>query len=285
MSPLIAIVGETASGKSALGLELAEKFGGEIICADSRTIYKGMDIGTAKPTGAERARVPHHLVDVVNPDEHFSAARFKELAQAAIDDVSARGKLPILVGGTGLYVDSVLFDYEFRAPADSAERNRLQAMSVEDLQTEIVAKGFAMPENWQNKRHLTRLLEADGAVDVKKPLRENTLVLGLEIARNRLKGRITSRVEHMVELGLEVEVRALVSKYGWQAEGMNGIGYREWQEYVSGTQNLADTAAQIVKDTLALAKRQRTWFRRNASVQWLPDRSNAVGIVTTFLNK
>ena len=285
MSPLVVIVGETASGKSALALELAERFNGEIVCADSRTIYRGMDIGTAKPTPEERARVPHHILDVANPDESFNAAQFKRLALGAIDDVTARGKLPIMVGGTGLYIDSVLYDYEFRVPADPLERARLEGMSVEALQAEIRAKNFSMPENSQNKRHLTRLLEANGATDSKHPLRENSLILGTQIERAALKGRVVKRVQTMVHEGLEAEVHTLVTKYGWEAPAMNGIGYREWRDYFSGVQNIELVATQIEKNTLALAKRQRTWFRRNRRVQWLNDRSTAVEIITTFLNK
>ncbi len=285
MTPLVAIVGETASGKSALGLELAEKFSGEIICADSRTIYLGMDIGTAKPTTAERARVPHHVLDIVNPDEHFNAAQFKEQAQLAIDDITARGKLPIVVGGTGLYVDALLYDYQFREPAEQAERERLNLLSVTELQKEITRRRYTMPENSQNKRHLTRLLEANGQLPTRADLRSNTVVLGTRTSRPELQQRIFDRVRSMLESGLETEVSKLADQYGWTAPGMNGIGYREWQDYFMSTQNIDEVETQIVKDTMKLAKRQRTWFRRNQSVQWLDYRSNTVEIITTFLNK
>lgn len=285
MPPLVAVVGETASGKSALAIELAKRFDGEIICADSRTIYKGMDIGTAKPTAEEQKLVPHHMLDVVEPTSIFSAAQFKQMAQSVINEVSARGKLPILVGGSGLYVDAVLYDFQFREPADPAERARLSRMSVQELQKEIVAKGLAMPANEQNPRHLVRALEANGSAGERRELRPNTLVLGLSLRREVLRERVERRADAMLAAGLESEARELAERYGWGSEAMKGIGYREWQAYFAGVQSLAETKTQIVNGTIALAKRQRTWFKRNSSIQWVNDRSKAVDLVTTFLNK
>lgn len=285
MPPLVVIVGETASGKSALSMELAEKFGGEIICADSRTVYKGLDIGTAKPTVEERATVPHHLLDVVKANEHFSAAQFKELALAAIANISARGKLPILVGGTGLYIDSVLYDYEFRPTADSAERERLQTMSVMELQAEITQKGFELPTNFQNKRHLTRLLETSGASSVRHGVRKNTLLIGLRIDKEELKKRIVERVDAMITAGFIDEVQRLSNQYGFDVPGLLAPGYKAYRKYLEARCTLTEAREEFIKNDLHLAKRQRTWFKRNSRIQWLNDRSNAVEIVTTFLNK
>ena len=285
MPPLVVLVGETASGKSALALELAERVGGEIICADSRTVYKGMDIGTAKPTPAERARVPHYGLDEVTPDKSFSAAAFQRLATDAITDISSRGKLPIMVGGTGLYIDSVLFGFEFRAPADPAERERLQAMSIAELQAEIAEKGLPMPENRQNKRHLTRLLEAGVATAIHKTMRPHTLVLGLSIDRNELRQRIAARTDAMLQAGFVEEVRRLGEQYGFEVPGLQAPGYKAFHCHLTGELSLEQARDEFIKNDLALAKRQRTWFKRNSSIQWLNDRSNAVDIVTTFLNK
>lgn len=283
--PLVVIVGETASGKTALAVELAEWFGGEIICADSRTIYKGMDIGTAKPTVEERARVAHHVVDEVTPAETFSAAEFQRRANEAITDISDRGKMPIMVGGTGLYIDSVLFGYEFCPPADPSERNRLQAMTVEQLQAEILAKGFVMPQNEQNKRHLARVLESGGVTAARQALRPRTLVLGLQVERETLRRRIANRADAMLKAGLVNEVKRLGEQYGFDAPGLQVPSYKTLRKYLDGAESLEEASEQLIKNDLSLAKRQRTWFRRNNGIQWINDRSKAVDIVTTFVNK
>lgn len=179
VAPLIAIVGPTASGKTALALGIAERFAGEIICADSRTIYKGMNIGTAKPTAEERARVPHHCIDLIEPGETFSAADFKRCALAAIEDIRMRGKVSILVGGTGLYVDAVLFDYQFGEQADPVLRAELSAKTIEELQERIRQYGYVMPENKQNKRYLVRTIERRGDAGKRSALRSNVIVIGL----------------------------------------------------------------------------------------------------------
>ncbi len=253
MEPLVVVVGETASGKSALGMELAQRFNGEIICADSRTVYKGMDVGTAKPSPKDQAKIPHHLLDVVLPNQKFSAAEFKKLAMGAIKDITSRGKLPIMVGGTGLYVDSVLFDFQFNP------------------------KGQRDPDN---PRHL---LKADQTRQNK--LRSNTLVIGLEVEREELKQRIKDRVESMFDKGLPDEVAGLVKKYGLGCEALSAVGYKELQPYLNSEQNLAETKHLIVQNTLNYAKRQRTWFKRNISIIHPSSLDEAVALVTTFLNK
>jgi tRNA dimethylallyltransferase len=286
MSLLVVIVGETASGKSALALEIAQQFNGELVCADSWTVYKGFDIGTAKASVGEQAKVPHHLLDVANPAEGFSAALFQQLAKKAIADIYSRGKLPILVGGTGLYIDSVLFDYSFLPPSDPGLRTELNAMSLAQVlnradELELDTIGIDL----RNKRRVIRLIENNGIRPGMHELRDNTLVLGIRTEREHLQERIINRVDAMLAAGLENEVRSLAEQYGWGAEPMKGIGYREWQEYFAGSQNLTETRERIIKASMDLAKRQRTWFKRNDSIQWVSDRSNAVDFVTTFLNK
>jgi tRNA dimethylallyltransferase len=286
MSPLVVVVGETASGKSVLALELAERFNGELICADSWTVYQDFDIGTAKPSAAEQAAVPHHLLDVANPAEGFSAVIFQKLAKQAIADISGRGKLPIMVGGTGLYIDSVLFNYGFLPPSDPALRVALNELTLDELHARAIELGLDTTGiDLQNKRRVIRLIENNGARPTKHDLRGNTLVLGLSTEREQLQARITARVDAMLAAGLENEVQILAQRYGWGAEPMKGIGYREWCEYFEGTTDIAQTRARIIKATMDLAKRQRTWFKRNSSIQWLSDRSKNVDIVTTFLNK
>jgi tRNA dimethylallyltransferase len=286
--PLLVLVGETASGKSALALELAERLNGEVICADSRTVYRGMDIGTAKPSAEEQKRVRHFCLDLVMPDQQFTVADFKRHAMEAIDDITSRGKLPILVGGTGLYIDAILYDYQFRAPADTKLRAELNALSVPELQQRLIEQGVAMPNNSQNPRHLVRALETAGVKGGRQPLRENTLVVGLAMERDELRGRIEARVEAMVRAGLENEVKRLSEKYGWDTPPMQTIGYQEWKEYFSGIQTREQTKQLIISSTFAYAKRQRTWFKRNNSVQRFYNREKLPEIVeltTTLLNK
>lgn len=255
LSPLVVIVGETASGKSALALELAKRYNGEIIAADSRTVYRGMDIGTAKPTKEEQAQIPHHLIDVVKPDEPFNVVNFQGRTLETIKNIGQRGKLPILVGGTGLYVDSVLYSLDF----ENAGKGR----------DEI------------NPRHFSDV----GFPSEGKELRPDTLVIGLSIPKEDLESRIAKRVDNMVEAGLEQEVKNLADKYGWEAPAMSGVGYREWQAYFANTQTLEQTKELITLHTRQFAKRQRSWFKRNKHINWVNSPEAAQEIVMTFLQQ
>jgi len=285
---LVVIVGETASGKSDLAMRLAEQLDGELVCADSWTVYKDFDIGTAKPSKLERAKIPHHLLDVADAHGGFSAAVFQELAQPAINAIAARGRLPIMVGGTGLYVDSVLYQYSFLEQADPAERERLNNMTLNEVLAEANIKGLdTSMVDTRNKRRVIRLIENEGQLPTKKALRPNTLILGIRVPREELEARITKRVDAMLEAGLEFEVQRLADEYGWGAEPMKGVGYAQWREYFEGSQTLTETRAKIIKATLDLAKRQRTWFKRNKSIHWLgtPVKwTYVVDTVTTFLD-
>lgn len=280
---MIVIVGETASGKSALAMDLAKRFNGEIICADSRTVYKGMDIGTAKPSLKDQARIKHHGLDLVNPDQKFAAADFKNLADKTINDISKRGKLPIMVGGTGLYIDAVLYDFEFLPKAPSSERNRLKNMNIEQLRNEVMRKSLPMPENAYNPRHLQRVIETTGQSKIKHGLRPNTLILGLAIERNELKRRIETRVNLMLKTGLLREISILSSRYGWDVEAMTGLGYRELKDYSMDAQSLAEIQERIIQSTMNLAKKQRTWFKRNPRVQWFSAADSALAFAENWL--
>lgn len=266
--PLVVIAGPTASGKSALALEVAKKHDGELICADSRTVYRGMDIGTAKPTIAERQEVPHHLLDIVDPGQPFTAADFKRLAIAAMDDISARGKLPIMVGGTGLYIDAVIFDYQFGEPADLDKRAELQVMSVGELQAMCRDEGVSLPTNAQNKRHLIRAIELGGLVQHPKQLREDTIVVSITTDRDILRTRIAARARQMVDDGVLQEVMCVGEKYGWESEALTGNIYRILRPVVAGDLSLKDGLEQLVTSDMQLAKRQVTWLKRNPSVIW-----------------
>jgi tRNA dimethylallyltransferase len=287
--PLLVIVGETGSGKSALAIELAHRLQGEIICADSWTVRREVTIGTAKPSAHEQASITHHLLDIVGPCEDFTAAVFKDLANTTINEIATRGKLPILAGGTGLYVDSILYDYSFLPVGNRIERELLNALSIEQLLTQIDEKGFELGDiDVGNKRRLIRLLETAGATPSRRELRQNTLVVGISIEREMLRERIEARTDAMIAAGLEQETRALVDKYGWGCEALKGIGYSQWQDYFMGSSDLLETRRRIIKATMDLAKRQRTWFKRSNVIHWIStpyDFEHLVELATTNLNK
>lgn len=285
-APLIVIVGETASGKSSLAMDLAIRFNGEIIAADSWTVRRGVDIGTAKPGKDDREKVPHHLLDMVEPCGDYTAAVFKRDAVRAIHDISSRLKLPVMVGGTGLYIDGVIFDFGFLPPSGKSLRQELNEISIEELIARIEAEQISLEGiDTRNKRRLIRLLETGGGRPSSATLRQNTLLIGLRKPREELKARIEARVDKMIESGLEDEVRRLSDRYGWQCEALKGIGYREWKEYFAGSQDLEKTRERIVSSTMGLAKRQRTWFKRNKSIHWVDSSKKAVELVESFLKK
>jgi tRNA dimethylallyltransferase len=286
MSPLLVIVGETASGKSALAMDLAEKFDGELVCADSWTVYRGFDIGTAKPTTEDRNQIPHHLLDVADPTKGFSAAVFQRLAKRAIVDIAGRGRLPILVGGTGLYIDSVLYDYSFLPESDPKFRSELNKMSLERLlmradEFKLDLSGIDL----RNKRRVIRLIENNGARPTKKEIRKDTLILGIQRSHDELRQRIIARLDDMITNGFINEVRRLGEIYGWDCEPMKAPNYRAFSQYVIGEISLEAAMERVVRNDLQLAKKQRTWFKRNPSIHWDSDRGYADDILTTFLNK
>lgn len=282
----ITIVGPTASGKTALAIDLAERFGGEIVCADSRTIYRGMDIGTAKPSREEQARVPHHLLDVVDPGEVLSAAAFKALAEAAITDIAGRGRVPFLVGGSGLYIDAVLFDYEFPPEADPERRAQLEAMTLEELLELLAAEdpeGLARVDV-ANRRRVIRAIETAGwEVRRRSDVRPEVLVLGMAMNKEVIQERIEKRVEKMLSEGFLDEVRRIGTTYGWESEAMSAIGYRAFKDVVLGTKTVAEGAADFARGDLLLVKKQQTWFKRNPAIRWLDDPVEAEPLVRAFL--
>lgn len=290
IAPLLVIVGETASGKSQLAFQAATQFNGEIISADSWTIRRDLNIGTAKPTITEQAQIRHHLIDIIDVEEDFSAAIFKGLANEAIKSIAKKGKLPILVGGTGLYIDSVLFDFSFQSPpVNKEQREYLNSLNVNDLLKLIESRNHSLDGiDIRNKRRLIRLIETGGSVPNKQPLRDNTVVIGLDIPRDILKTRINERIESMIRAGLQDEVGNIVKRYGWDIEGLKGIGYSQWRSFYMGQSSLEETKLRIQRDTIELAKRQRTWFRRNKSIHWMSTPVNwttFVDFVTPLLYK
>ena len=289
MKPLICIVGETASGKSELGYKLAQSLGAEIICADSQTIRKGFDLGTAKPNQIMQNTVRHHLIDIIEPNDNFNAAKFAAKVKEVIEDIYSRGKVPILVGGTGLYVDAVIYNYSFLPRSNQILREELNNLSLDQLYNLILNKGYKTKNiDVHNKRRLIRIIETKGAQPRKSKLRPNTFIIGVTLDRNDLKARIQNRIDQMIRDGLEIEVRGLVKKFGWDIEGLKTIGYIQFKEYLEGNITIDQVKLNILQATLNLAKRQRTWFRRNKSIHWYKQPINLEDIVvltTSFLNE
>lgn len=284
MNKLVVLLGETASGKSALGLDIAKKNNGEIICSDSWTVRKFMDIGTAKPSKKEQQDVPHHLLDVVAPDEPFTAADFKRLANVAIDDIQGRGKLPIMVGGTGLYIDAVVYDYSFLGGEGTLDRDKLGLMTAEELADMARDQGIDLTDiDVRNKRRIIRAMESGGEKPTRSELPNNVLIISRTLNREELQDRIEKRIDDMLAAGLETEVKQLADQYGWEVEAMKGIGYREWREYFEGNQSLEQTRDRIIAATKNLAKRQRTWFKRNPDIQWVSSPEEAEALIADFL--
>ena len=268
--PLIVIVVPTASGKTALAIKLALRYEGEIICADSRTIYKGMDIGTAKPSIKERLTVPHWGLDLVEPGERFTAADFQQYATEKIADIRTRGKVPFLVGGTGLYVDGLIFDYQFGDEGDEARRNRFMEMSLEELYKYCDRNNIILPENSSNKRYIVRAIEQKGLNNRRRsePI-SNSIIVGIATEKATLRTRIESRSEQLFEDGVVEEAKELGKKYGWDSEAMTGNIYPLARQYVEGALSLSEVKRLFVTRDWQLAKRQLTWLRRNPFICWL----------------
>lgn len=268
--PLVVIAGPTASGKTGLAIKLAKKYGGEIICADSRTIYKGMNIGTAKPTRKEMSGVPHWGLDLVNPGEYFSASDFKDYSLKKIDEIRSRGHIPFLVGGTGLYIDGIIFNYKFGVQANDELRQNLQEKSVQELQAYCLKNNIKLPENNKNKRYLIRSIENNRT----KPKREmepidSCIVVGLTTEKNELKSRIEKRAHDILSSGAIDEARELAAKYGWDNEAMSGIVYKLIREYIDKKTEMSDLRTRFAVNDWRLAKRQITWLKRNKYINWV----------------
>jgi len=300
-APLVAIVGPTASGKSALALRLARERGGEIVSCDSLQVYRGLDIGSAKATSAERAAIPHHLLDVADPGEVFSAADYARLARAAIDGVRGRGRLPIVAGGTGLYLQALLVGLFEGPPRDEALRRRLEALGDrfgdERLhrllrRVDPAAAGRIGPKD---RVRVVRALEVYRATG--RPISEEqrrgseplrgyqALIVGLDPGRLALRAAIEVRTRQMLEQGLIEEVRGLVSSgVDPLARPLQAIGYRQALSVLRGEMALEEAEREIVTATLRFAKRQMTWFRHQAEVRWFAHADDARNATLAWLD-
>ncbi|HEX9495678.1 MAG TPA: tRNA (adenosine(37)-N6)-dimethylallyltransferase MiaA [Candidatus Limnocylindria bacterium] len=277
---VVAIVGPTASGKSSLALRAADRTGGEIVSADSRQVYRGMDIGTAKPTAAERDRVPHHCIDLVDPGTPYDAARYQSDARAALADIAARGRVAYVVGGTGLYVRALLDGLALdEAPTDPALRASLEARAGREggaaLHAELARIDPAGAERVdpRNARRVVRYLELAllrGRVPAERGERIAGPRIGLEPPRAWLDARIEARVRQMVDDGVLDETRRLVDAgLDPRLPSMTGHGYVHWAAHLRGELTLEAAIAATAKDVRAYSRRQMTWFRRDPEIRWV----------------
>ncbi len=282
---VIAITGSTASGKSKIALKLAKKFGGEIVCADSRQIYKKIDIGTAKPSEKEKQAVPHHLFGFLDLDKEFNAFDYKKIAEEKIREIQKRGGIPFLVGGTGLYIRAVCENFNFPGGGKNKKlRRELEEKKLEELKKIAKKSGIKLKED--NKRRIIRKIEIAKSSFNEQSFSNNfdVLYIGVYRKREELKKRIRERVKKMLKAGLKKEARNLFSKYGKDNPILNNtIGCKEWLPYFEGESSAKETIERIIINTNQYSKRQMTWFRKNKKINWVEDINTAEKIINSFL--
>ena len=313
---LIVILGPTASGKTALGIEIAKMIGGEVVSVDSRMVYREMNIGTAKPEGEFSMPksegkldvsvlfgggkeftvegISHWGIDLVNPDEEYSVAQYKEYAEKKIEEILRRGHIPLLVGGTGLWISAVIDNLDLsKTPSDQTLRLELESRLLSDLFAEYKKLDPIGAEtiDRDNKRRVLRALEVTKLTG--KPFSQSqtrgepkydVLQIGLNVDREILNIRINDRVDEMIGRELVTEVRRLREKYGCSIDAMTGIGYRQVCEFLEGRSSLKDAIEQIKIDSRHYAKRQMTWFKRDVRIQWINKSTDAMNLVKQFLS-
>ena len=283
---VIVICGPTASGKTGLSIELAKKINGEIISADSMQIYKEMDIGTAKVTKEEMQGIKHYLIDIVFPDERYSVADFKKDAENSIEEILKKNKVPILVGGTGLYIDSVIKGIEYNEiNTDLKYREKLEKIAEKEGLDKLYKMAMQIDKNAtekissNDKKRILRVLEiykSTGKTKTeleiesrKKESEYSFYVFGTELDRKKLYEKINLRVDKMIEDGLVEEVKRIIEKYKSFPTSMQGLGYKEIRGYLEGNFTKEEAIEKIKMETRRYAKRQITWFKRNKNIIWL----------------
>ena len=297
---VIVIAGPTASGKTSLSIKLAKQINGEIISADSMQIYKYMDIGTAKPSIEEQDGIKHYLLDFVMPDERYSVAEFKKDAENAIEEIIAKGKIPIIVGGTGLYIDSLIYGIEYpKIEYDEEYRNELMKIAeteeglkslyekAKEIDSDAIIK---ISEN--DKKRIMRILEIYNSTGKtkteleiesrKKGVKYDYRVFAINMNREKLYERINKRVDIMLEQGLIEEVKNVIAKFDKFPTAMQGLGYKEVVDYLNGSYSEEEMIEIIKMETRRYAKRQLTWFRKNKEITWidgLNDAQNNIKII------
>ncbi|WP_240419730.1 tRNA (adenosine(37)-N6)-dimethylallyltransferase MiaA [Paenibacillus periandrae] len=295
---LLVLVGPTAVGKTGLSLKLAAEFGAEIISGDSMQVYRGMDIGTAKATAWERQQVPHYMIDIHEPDHPFSVAEFQDTARKLILDIAGRGKLPFIVGGTGLYVESVCYDFQFsESGSDEAYREEQQAYADafgpealwEKLREIDPASAERLHPNDQRRIiramemfHLTGERLSERLKEQKKQSPYELCIVGLTMDRALLYKRIEERIDLMLQEGLVDEVKHLMDQgYGKQYISMQGLGYKEIIDFLEGRSSWEETVYLLKRDTRRFAKRQLSWFRHMKDINWV-DMTELTNSTTQF---
>ncbi|KKQ27073.1 MAG: tRNA dimethylallyltransferase [Candidatus Magasanikbacteria bacterium GW2011_GWC2_37_14] len=296
---IIVICGPTASGKTGWSLALAKKFNSEIISADSRQIYKEMNIGTAKESGVWQKgaylinKIPHYLIDTIYPNEIYSAAQFSVEAKNVVKNIYKKKKTPFIVGGTGLYIDVLINNFSIpEVKPNLVLRVSLEEKSLVELQ-ELLKK--IDPETYQtidlkNKRRLSRALEVvitTGESFKNKQQKGkklfNVLYIGIDLPREILYDRINTRIDEQIKTGLLGEVESLANKYSWESPAMSGIGYRQFKDYFAGLITLDKAKEDLKQATRQYAKRQLTWFKRNQEINWCKSLAEAEKLVQNFL--
>lgn len=294
---LFVLLGPTAVGKTEISLRLAQEFNGEIVSADSRLIYRDMDIATAKPTRQEQARVPHHLINVVAPDEELTLAEYQSRAYGAIDNIFARGKIPFLVGGTGLYIRAVVEGYHIpRVPPNPARRTELEQYSalvlyerLQALDPEIATT--ILPNNTRRIIRALEVIEATGekmsAQQTRHPPDYPVRQIGLQRPRPQLYARVDERIDSMMEQGLVDEVRGLVERgYAFTLPSMTGLGYREIGAYLRGEIDLDEAVRLLKSNTRKFIRHQANWFRpTDTRIQWFDSSAQNFDAIRTFVNE
>ncbi|MFH1181126.1 MAG: tRNA (adenosine(37)-N6)-dimethylallyltransferase MiaA [bacterium] len=294
---LIVILGPTASGKTELAIRLAEKFSGEVVSADSRQVYKGMNIGTAKPGKKDMETIKHYLIDIKNPNQLYTAWQYKKDAIKAINKIIQKGKVPFLVGGTGLYLKSVIDNLEIpQVKPDFKLRKKLELkikkQGLRSLYDELIEidPEAAYIVDPQNPRRIIRALEV--AIKTKKPFSQqrkkgkplfNPLIIGREPSKEKLIEKIEKRTDKMMEDGLMKEVKKLVRLYGKNLPAFDAIGYKEIIDYLTKKISLAEAVERIKKNTRHFAKRQMTWFKKDKRIKWIEDYRKAENLTEKFL--
>jgi tRNA dimethylallyltransferase len=290
-NPIIILTGPTASGKTAMSLELAKEFNSEIIAADSMTVYKGMNIGTDKP---KEPSITHHLINIIDPDEPFNAAIFKDLVTEKVKEITAQGKIPFLVGGSTMFIDSFAYNYQMpEVEPDQDLRTELEKKSNEDLFEELVTMDpdaeWTIDKN--NKRRLIRALEVTLKTGIpftaqksKKNLPGNLLYLAIEVDREELYKKINARVDQMMDEGFLDEVRQLYEKYDHNT-AMQAAGYKQLTQYLDGEITLEEAVEKTKQAHRNYAKRQLTWLGANQDVVWIKDLAGAESKISEFLKQ
>ena len=292
MQKVLVIAGPTAIGKTSFGIQCAELFNGEIISGDSVQVYRGLDIGSAKATPEERARVPHHLIDIREPNEPYSVRDFQEEARKCIEEIGERGGLPVIVGGTGLYIKACLFDYVF--PDEDSEDDPFDELTNEELYAILSEEDpcSAQKIHPNNRKRLVRavnvLLKHNTSLTDIRSAQEHkclydALIIGLTGDRKELYKRIEERVDAMLEEGLLEEIDSLLKKgVSFNDRSMSGIGYKEFRGYFEGTGTLAECREEVLRNTRHFVKRQYTWFLHQLDVKWFTDRKEALEAVKAW---